>query len=276
MRNPTGPSALVLTGLVLAATALPAGAEDRPFYTTDWTVGAPLTAAPFAPAARPAADGFMAVAQGEVFLASRLLPPGAARLLGDARDDKGKVLLPAGTELFGLRIKQGRVYCSVEQRNPSMMPSMLFGSKGFGHTCLIDGDSDGAFEATFTAKGQIKGLPNFQSRMPKNPKPVAPLRYETIDPAAMQTVYFVGVEYRANNNLGGNEVFDLVYGTAEKRGKLTARMLIKGKSVPASLEVMGGRFTLRGSANDVAAIRVDRSFPAQPFGVVQTVTFRYY
>ena len=268
--------AMGCVGLAASLAALPGLAEDRPFFSTDWTVAKPLTSAPYAPAGSTDGEGFVRVAQGEVFMASRLLPPSAARLVADLKDNKGKLVFAAGTELFGLKIAGQRIYCSVEQRNPSLMPSMLFGSRGFGHTCLIDSNSDGAFEGQFTAKGQIKGLPNFMDRVPKKPKPVSALRYVEMDPAAMQTVFFVGVEYRANNNLVGNEIFDLVYGTAEKKGKLTQRMSIKGKTVPASLEVMGGRFTLQGSANDVALIRVDRPFPAQSFGVQQTVTFNYY
>jgi len=250
-----------------------AHAADRVEYSTQWQIGEPLSGGA---AAGLGPDGTRRAAIGEIFMASRLLPPGGARLSADLRDEDGELLVPLGSELFALSAEGTRLYCTVNARGQDAVTSLLIGSRGFSHTCLIDADSDARFESRFTIRGQIKGLPNLSGHLPRSPKSAGGLRYEPIAPRDMQTAYFVGLEYRGDNNPMGNQIFELVFGTEGNTDSLSDRMMIKPREIPRSLEVLGGSFTLLSSADDVATIRIDRPFSAQPFGVEKIVTYRYY
>jgi hypothetical protein len=268
---PAGTAGRTLASLALALLFVsPANAADRVGYSTRWSIAEPLSAP------QPASDGLLRVAQGEIFMAARLLPPGAARLSADLLDKDGKVLVPQGSELFALAAEGSRIFCTVNSRGTGAVMSVLVGGRTFSHTCLIDADDDGGFDGHFTVRGQIKGLPNFSGRVPKSLKPAGAIRYEQLAPQEMQTSYFVGVEYRGDNNLMGNQIFDLVFGTEGNTDALSDRMMIKARDIPRSLEVLGGSFTLIASADDVATIRIDRLFPPQPFGVQKTTSYQYY
>lgn len=287
--------ALLLAGVALPAVSVAAQddedePQERPFYTSRWVIGDPITI-PAAPAEAPAPsaeaqaadDAPIQITHGQVFMASRLLPTAGARLSADLRDEDGDIVVAQGSELFALDAGKAVIYCTTHTRGGGvggvgglLLGGLLGGGGSFRHTCMMDEEDDGTFESWFRVSGQIRGLPSLSGQVPRRPKPAGGVAYESIEPEAMETVYFVGIEYRGNNNLAGNEIFDLVFGTEGNTDKLTSRIAVSRRDIPYGREILGGRFTLLSSEDDVATVRIDKTFPEQPFGITRTITWQYY
>lgn len=300
-----GPSALAINavGVIIAACAAvhatPGMSQDRdqagerPYYQTHWTISGPVEiplrlvdGAPAAPDTQMQAQPFR-IDQGRVFMASRLLPRAAARLGADLRGADGRVLVAAGSELFSLDAGRVTMFCTVHARtsilgSPNSIASALFGGAawgrgGFKHICLIDETGDGTFEVWFRVNGLIRGLPSLSGRAPRNPESAGSVAYELVEPARMDTVYFVGIEYRGNNNLRGSEVFDVVVGIEGNMERVnTERTAITRQDLPYGREILGGRFSVVAAENDSVSVRIDQNFSTGQFGVVPVWRSYYY
>jgi hypothetical protein len=215
----------------------------------------------------------MVLKSGNVFLMHRLLPLSAALLESDMIDEKGAILIPKGGEMFALDADGAKIFCSARQSKPNAAMSLLVGNAGLGHACAIDRDGDGRFDAHFTARGLVKGLPSIDGRMPKAPKSVTGGTYSALAPAQMAAHYFVGIEYEGKPLLYDRRNFRITFGEGDRHESLSDWSFVSGKSYPQSLELMGSKFTIIEEKDGVLDVQIDRTMPRQPFNV--RVTFEY-
>jgi len=244
--------ALIAALFVLSS---PAVAADR-FFMTVWMIDD-----------RDPLPGTRELRPGDFVFKQRLLPAGLAQLAPGV-SSQGIPGLEDGTQLVELQSRDALVFC-----DPVIRPKKLV---GHAQTCLVDADRDGRFEGLFLTSSVTKGILTIQGKRPKTAKAIAPIAYRRLDPTEFNEDLFVGLQYRGNANLVGNHVFEIRFGSAEEMGSLTRRLLHKKGDIPGSKEVMGGRFTILGSTPQGIDVRLDRPFPRQPFGVVQTTTYRVY
>jgi hypothetical protein len=203
---------------------------------------------------------------GDFVFKQRLLPAGLARIAVGAASP-GPSGLADGRQLIELQ-SDVPVFC-----DPVIGPKKLI---GHGQTCLIDADRDGRFEGMFLTSSVTKGILTIQGKRPKTAKAIAPVAYRRLDPTEFEEDLFVGLQYRGNANLFGNEVFEIKYGSAERTGSLTKRLLHKKANIPGSTDFLGGRFTILESTPQGIRVRIDKPMPRQPFGVIQTTTYHFY
>ncbi len=244
-------------GLAAALTliASPAIAGDRQL-TTVWMI----EEAPVSPEERE-------VVREDFVIRQRLMPVGVAQLTA--------VDLPSGidaslsaAQLVEIRTPNALVFCDPEIRSQKPI--------GHAQSCFVDADRDGRFEAMFLTSSVTKGLLTIQGNRPKNPKAITPIPYKRLLPEDFKAEYFVGVQYRGNANPAHNHVFEINFGTQGKMGALSDRFIIKRSEIPGSRTPFGGQFTILSENQTGIKIRVDRPFPSQPFGIVQTTTYRIY
>lgn len=250
----------------------PALAREKVQFSTIWMIGDPIDS-PQMP--KKNAAGTLQVSRGDIFMSSRVLPSTAAQLSGDLLDDKGAIVIPKGTELFGLK-SDVPIFCTVIQNAGSKFVGFLVGGQIFSNTCFVDADHNGLFESWFGVTGQVKGLPNYTGTLPNSDRKSVELAYVQIEPQSMRAVYFVGLQYLSNKNLFKNEIFDVVFGSVGNVGSLTERLLIRKKDIPGGLDLLGGNFTLLSSADGSAEIRINRPFSRLAFNVERTVSYKFY
>ena len=244
----------ICIALALLAGSSSAAAANRMLHTV-WMVGEPLVPA-----------GTRDVARLDYVLKHRLLPMGLAELTAGSGDTSQG--LEAGKQLVEIQSAGALVFCDAGIRGQKLV--------GHAQPCLIDADKDGRFEGLFWTTSVTKGMLTIQGKMPKKPKAIGPLAYRRLDPGQFKGDLFVGLQYRGDANLFGNQVFEVKYGSEEKTGSLTERIVHKKGNIPGETGFLGGRFTILAATADGIRVRVDQPVPAQAFGVFQTTTYRIY
>lgn len=223
--------------------------------------------------------GSRSVRDGEFVFKRKLLPPSLVRLTANAVDaETDKVLVPAGTQLFGVLSAGPPIFCQVGIRDASLARSLLIGG-GNRQQCFTDMDRNGALDGHFSFGNAIKGLPNIQGKRPKVPEKVLGGEYQVVPTDQLAHDYFVGVKYEGVIGLARKvqtPVFSVEFGTTGSTEKLSRQIRPVKDSKPFLVSVLGAEFAVTGRKDDVIDIDVRRPIPPQPFGVVKTATYRYY
>lgn len=265
---------VVLTALAVAQPVVAPPAPPPPLpaqprtpsrsYTAIWVI---------LPDADPAPRE-MSVKGGELILKQRAVPLGLARLDAPVADPKGKFELAAGTELFALQ-SDVPIYCVTGRRAPSGVSKWLLGGKNT-QLCLVDADADGRLEGSFVALSPVAGLPTLTGKRPKQADPlVAPAAYRRADPRSITTPYWVGIEYQGKPLLYNRRNFAVSFGNGDDKGSLTD-WVYTGAEFPASKSLLRAQWTVLALEGDRLKVRIDQSMPAQPFGIMHSVTYRFY
>lgn len=243
-----------LAALALLVIALPSQVAAQRGVMTIWNVEA----------AEPRPEPFQ-VGPNDYVIRQRLLPMGLAELNGAA---PGLGAMVAGKQLIELQGGGAAIFCDPVIRAKKLL--------GHAQLCLMDSDRDGRFDAYFETSSVTKGIVTIQGSRPKRPTALEPVGYRRIDPRQFDQQLFLGVQYRGNANIFGNFVFEIRYGSEGNMGSLTRRILHKKANVPGSTDVLGGRFSILESGSGGIKVRIDSPLPPQPFGVLQTTTYRIY
>jgi hypothetical protein len=216
------------------------------------------------------------VREGDYVIRTRLLPPSLIRLDADAvAEQGGRVLLPAGSQLFGLSTSGPPIWCALARRStggrvPGAVLGALVGRRAPSQLCLIDLDRDGRLDAYFSANSPVRGVPNFSGNRPRNPARLAPAAFERLDPEQMETEYFVGIRYEGVATLRSSPHFSVSYGDEDSRGHLT-RAVSPQNGVVTEL---GAEFEIVRRDGETLEVEIRRNMPRQPFHVFQMVTYR--
>ena len=261
--------AAVAPALGVAQTADPAAARrterSERFYMTLWWV-------------QPSSEalGRRSVRDGEYVLRTRLLPPSLVRLSADAASERGgRVVLPAGTQLFGLSTSGPPIWCALARRSTGgsvrgAVLGGLVGRRAPSQTCLIDLDKDGRLDAFFSPNSPIGGVPNFSGYRPRNPDRLAPTAFEELQTEQIETEYFVGIRYEGLSMVGANPAFSISFGNERNRERLTETITPRGGVV----EALGGEFAIAGREGETLEVDIRRTLPRRPFHVMQTISYR--
>ena len=243
------------TVALLVSVGKPAEASDRRLMT-EWTIADEQSS----PAERE-------LTREDFVIKQRLMPTGVAQFMDQSAVSAIEPAL-ATSQLVELKSNGAIVFCDPEIRGQKML--------GHAQPCFVDADSDGRFESMFLTSSVTKGLLTVQGNRPKSPKAISPIAYRRIPIDDFKPQYFVGIQYRGNANISGNHIFEINYGSAGKMGSLTERFLIKKNEIPGIRTPFGGQFTLLSESAGGIRIRVDKPFPKQTFGIVQTTTYHIY
>ena len=230
------------------APAPPAGSKDGRRFQSDWTIE---------PAAAP--TGVRTVKPMDYLFRQRLLPPSLARLKTDIVDAKsGKLLAAAGSQLFGLYSFGEPLFCAP--------------SKGLRYHCFADMNRDGALDGHFRAASQTRALPSLYGTRPTRPGAVRGGAYDLIDPGQIDTGYFVGLLYSATllHRDRARPVFAVMFGEEGNTQSLTSGVSPTEGSDPPSVEMLGAKLLIRGTAPETIDVEVRSTFARGKFGVVRT------
>lgn len=235
-----------------AALSIPAWAGDRSLHNV-WTIQED-----------PTLRGERTLAREDYVLKQRLLPTGLVALSNDFEE----VGLTAGSQLIEVRSPGALVFCDPIPRAQKLV--------GHSQPCLIDADNDGRFEGLFLTSSVTKGILTVEGSRPKTPRAIVPIAYHRLDVAAFGLSLFVGVQYRGNANPAGNHVFQINYGSDSSVGSLTDRFVVGKAAFPMSRTPFGAQFDLLAQTPEGIQVRVSKTIPTQPFGVVKTTTYTFY
>ncbi|MFK4792758.1 hypothetical protein [Sphingobium sp. ZW T5_29] len=235
-----------------AAVSVPAWAGDRALHHV-WTIQED-----------PTLRGERTLAREDYVLKQRLLPTGLAALSSDLQEFG----LTAGSQLVEVRSPGALVFCDPVPRAQKLV--------GHSQPCLVDADSDGRFEGLFLTSSVTKGILTVAGSRPKAPRAIGPIAYRRLEVVAFELQLFVGVQYRGNANAAGNHVFQINYGSDASIGSLTSRFVVGKATFPATRTAFGAQFDLLSQTPDGIQVRVSRTIPTQPFGVVKTTTYTIY
>ena len=247
---------LLLGGAFSAATAeAPGGSPGQ--MATRWVIE---------PIDPPAGERLLA--SKEYVLKQRLLPTGLMRLPRAVGQAEAGAELAAGTELIEVKSTAGIVFCEGQIRSKKMIGGRL-------QVCFLDGDFDGRLESTFRSSSQAPALVMIGGLMPKKRMALAaPIAIDRADPATSQLGTFVAIERRNFFNIYSRESFMILFGSSEQQERITWPVQFKAAEMPKELDILGARFTALRETGGRMAIRVDQAMPAQPFGVIQTMSYR--
>ncbi|HEX8644242.1 MAG TPA: hypothetical protein VF702_10060 [Allosphingosinicella sp.] len=222
--------------------------------------------------------GRRSIREGEYVVRGRLFPPGLIRLTTDAVAERGgRVIVPSGTQLFGLSTSGAPIWCELNRRSGGAVRGALLGSlvgrAGGGarrQICLTDLDKDGRLDAHFSAGSPVRGVPNFSGYLPRNPDRLTGGAYETLEPGQIATDYFVGIRYEGLSAIGANPTFSVSFGHDDTRARLTETLRPQNGAVTA----LGAEFTIAGREGETLEIDLRRNLRRQPFHVMQTISYR--
>jgi hypothetical protein len=239
----------LLPFLLAAAQAAPASAHfDERRFGTEWSVQA--SDAPL---------GVRTFAKHDFVLRQRLLPPSLIRLKADAADAKtGRVLAPAGAQLFGLATYGPPIFCAV--------------GGGRRYACFIDMNRDGALDGHFLAASLTDDLPNIYGKRSRSPDGVRGGAYDRLDPKELVADYYVGLIYAGNVRSGrdqGEPVFAVMFGNGGNGRSLSDDVRPVEGSDPALVRALGAELVVRQRQGETIEIDLRRAIPPQQFGVVQ-------
>ena len=235
------------------------------FYMTLWWVQ---------PSEEPL--GRKTVRDGDYVMRTRLLPPSLILLSADAVAARGaRIVLPAGSQLFGLSTGGPPIWCALPRRSTgaSVGGSLLGGLVGRrapSQLCLVDLDRDGRLDAFFSASSPVGGVPNFSGNRPRNPNPLAPTAFERLEPEQIETDYYVGIRYGGLSTLRANPYFSISFGHERNRTSLTETVSPQGGVVDA----LGGEFAIVRRDGETLEVDIRRNLPRRPFHVMRTVSYR--
>lgn len=220
------------------------------------------------------ATGPRTVQDGGFVIRQRLLPPSLIRLDADASDQRsGRVIAPAGTQLFGLLTRGPPIYCVVGRRDASTLQRMLLWG-GNRQICFADLDRDGRLDVQFNVGNQVRGVPNIAGRRPRNPGAVAGGGYTSLRPDQIETEYFVGLTFEGFIGLRNHEpVFRITFGNALSRESLSGDVRAVRNSRPWLVTALGAEVVVTEVPGRAIEADVRRFIPPQPFGVIRTVTY---
>jgi hypothetical protein len=240
-------------GAFCLVSAGPAAAQSRRLLSF-WVVE---------PAPHPV--GVRHLAGKDEILRQRLLPSGLAELARPWSEAESGAALPAGTQLIEASSEAGAVYCQGEMEE----------GRASGLTCFLDSDRDRRFESRFRTWSSTPALVMISGRMPKAVKPLAePLEYRIVPPRTSRIPAFVAIERRNFFNIYSRESFQIVFGTGDRKKRITDPIQFKSADMPKQMTILGARFTALSEADGKMAIEVHSGIPAQPFAVMATTTYR--
>lgn len=185
----------------------------------------------------------------------RMLPASLLVLDADFYQDNGRIAVPKGTQLIGLR-HDSAVACTI------FPPRLALGAAIFAlgadrHLCLIDDNRDGAFDRYYFRQTDEAGFYNLLERLPNRLKTGTGGAYRAIDSAEMTgkldwTVGFAGCKARSVKNL------------PRKICKIGINLSVEGFSGTS----MGSRWVNYGRSFDLDL--TDGSQPIEFFGISMT------
>jgi len=226
------------------------------------------------PSAEPL--GRKTVRDGDYVMRTRLLPPSLIRLNADAVAERGsRVVVPAGSQLFGLSTSGAPIWCALARRSTGASVSGallggLVGRRAPSQLCLVDLDRDGRLDAFFSPNSPIGGVPNFSGHRPRNPDRLAPAGFEELQPEQVEADYFVGIRYEGLSMIGAHPTFSISFGNERNREQLTD--LIGPRD--GVVEALGGEFAIVGREGETLEVDIRRTLPRRPFHVMQTIRYR--
>jgi hypothetical protein len=218
--------------------------------------------------------GELEVKARDLILKQKLLPSGLAQLTDSFQDAGGKRSLGSGTQLFEVK-SDVPIYCVAGLREPGGFEKFMTGgaSRQF---CLIDMDSDRRFDAYFETGSMVPGLPTIAGKRPKKPKAMSPVGYEVVEPSTIEKSFWIGIEYQGKPLIYDRRNFAISFGSESGKGSMTDWVYTSGSAYPLTKQLLGASFTVLGVNGDKLKVRIDQPMPPQPFGVVHSVSYRFY
>lgn len=200
-------------------------------------------------------------------LRQALLPEGLFRLDGDAKVSGRPPLFPKDSQLIEIRTHGAVVACDAVARRQKLL--------GANQYCLIDHDRDGNFDGMFAVQNISKGggMPTVQGRYPTKAKPIEPVAYSRLNPSEITIRYFVGIRNAGKAALYDRQNFQICYGSESATDCLTDWSYTSASAFPATIELLGAKFTVLSRDEGQVKVRVDRTMPPQPFGIISTTTY---
>lgn len=239
---------LFAAGAICAAAPALAGEKLK----TDWIVQA-----------APAPDGPVRAGPGDLILRQRVLPRGVAILRDLYTESGARWTVQPGTELFEAQGSAAAIYCPLDNRSPSKLVKILSVTPENDHLCFIDRDRDGRFEMSFRTVNSYSDLPGvFGSIMPSD-KRITPLRYDVVDPKSLSRETTVALRYARRK--GNRLEFTVSYGWPERLTTVPGPR-VSIKTLPATFELLGGRFVVREVNGDAIVVDVLQTLPERAIG----------
>jgi hypothetical protein len=213
----------------------------------------------------PPPVGVRHLASKDYVLKQRLLPAGLAELGRDTAETGAA--LAQGTQLIEVPTGVGPTFCEGDLQGDRK-------HGGRAQICFLDANRDGRFEGWFKRWSSTPALVTISTHAPETRPLAAPLPYRRLDPAASRLDAFVAIERRNFFNIYGRESFHIVFGSGDRKQRITAPIQFKSAEMPREVTILGARFTALSEADGKMAIEVHSAMPAQPFGVIETFGYR--
>ena len=212
--------------LILSAT--PALAENI-YYKTEWEIAETLKIDTTGGEYIEEISAFKAE-RGWTIAKSRLLPSGAAVLIGNANDQHGRSFIAAGEEMVQLETEGPPTFCQAT------------GDKN-KFRCLVDKNRDGSFDGRFTLLNPTR-LPIFDRRYERPTEPIVGGAYEIILPSEMETLFFLELKYSDYSRKLGQADFELNFVGPNDRVPIGPPISAKISEFPVAMEIMGADFVV--------------------------------
>ena len=174
--------ASLLATAFFSALATPALAEKIPADTPLLVVGS------------EAIPSSKTVKRGDIIASSRVVYARLAVADDDIYGSDGKViganpnrlLLAKGAQMFGVVAKNGQItYCAVEHKSVGALEG-VFVINSDKHTCFIDSDKDGRFDASYDLRTKFTSTPIYYDVEVSGNQLKTPVSYTSIDPLELK------------------------------------------------------------------------------------------
>jgi hypothetical protein len=215
------------------------------------------------------------IAPGEMLVTTRLIPPALVVLEDTVIDPNNSSFpIPAGTQLFGTldgsiwqpKLSAKPVFCEI--KGFVAEPGRRSRGDIVVRRCLLDSNSDGAFDGIFSINSCLAEFPNIANfDLPKKMSTVS-ARFKQLKPSDISDGPRVGIVFDGFNYMNGGPRFFRAFGNGSPIpafGRLSQK-----KAKDGLQELFGARFAILDQGTDRAKVKVElrQGIPTQTFAML--------
>jgi hypothetical protein len=181
-------------------------------------------------------------------------------------DAGGAELLPAGQQFFKMATGGQELWCTANIKMPKGYFMNVVIGRVYSQYCILDSDKDGVFDGFFSRQRNIEQLPNIQGTITATPRPIKPLQLKEVDPASLQSDYYIGIAF--SRAVGKGKTVPVFQTFAKSELGVFTMDVYSGAAIPNQiLEIGTARIRVTATGDGFSA-KVVRPFSSVPLKIV--------
>lgn len=221
------------------------------------------------------------IKRGDVIASSRVVYARLAVADEDIYGSDGKViganpnrlLLAKGAQMFGVVSKNGQItYCAVEHKSVGALEGVFVINRD-KHTCFIDSDKDGRFDASYDLRTKFTSTPIYYDvEVTGNPLRV-PVSYTSIDPLELKLPIALEIELNQFKSRAAKATMMVRLISGDNMDYLSASFKCDVPKETDAIHIFGSEFTLSPNDEKSLTAKISRGIDRFDFTTLRPAVY---